>query len=283
LPTETDALRKFADAEDTVSVIIESKDNQQLKHLRQVRDGKAEGEIFIEGARLCTEAVRSRLPITLCVLREDFDPAGHADLVAALKAGAKAIVIAASKAFRTIADTKNSQGIALAAKRPAFDLHAIETAMSAGRSTVLFLDRASDPSNIGAVVRSAEAAGAAGVVASPGSADAYAPKALRAAMGSAFRLPIVTDVGFKEAIEWAKRRGISTVAAYPTAAKSYLDLDWRVPRMVVFGSEAHGLSIEQTKSVVELIGIPMENDVESINVAASAAVILFEAKRQRGS
>ena len=273
-------MRKFADTEDTVSVIIESKDNDQLKHLRKVRDGKAGGEIFIEGTRLCAEAVRSGLRITLCVLREDFDQAGHADLVAALKGRAQMLIIAASKAFRTIADTKSSQGIALAAQRPAFGLHSIETAMAAGRTTVLFLDHVSDPSNIGAIVRSAEAAGAAGVIASPGSADAYAPRALRAAMGSAFRLPIVTEIGFNEAVEWANARGISTVAAYPTAAKSYLDLDLRIPRMLVLGSEAHGLSIEQSRMVDELVRIPMEKDVESLNVAASAAVILFEAKRQ---
>ena len=100
-------------------------------------------------------------------------------------------------------------------------------------------------------------------------------------MGSAFRLPIVEKQTFDEAIEWARSQGLVTTAADISGSQSYTDIDWTTPRLIVFGSEAHGLEERELAIIDEKIIIPMENEVESLNLAVSSGIILFVAKRQR--
>ena len=100
-------------------------------------------------------------------------------------------------------------------------------------------------------------------------------------MGSAFRLPIIEKWTFDDAIAWARSRGMVTTAADISGSTNYTDIDWTVPRLVVFGSEAHGLDEEELRMIDEKIIIPMGNEVESLNLAVSSGIILFEAKRQR--
>ena len=99
-------------------------------------------------------------------------------------------------------------------------------------------------------------------------------------MGSTFRLPIWTDNEFDEALEWANDNRLITTATGTSSAKHYTAIDWRKPRLLVFGSEAHGLTRSQMAPLNEIVTIPMENRVESLNLGVSAGVILFEAKRQ---
>jgi len=100
-------------------------------------------------------------------------------------------------------------------------------------------------------------------------------------MGSAFRLPIIEGIDFDGAIGWASHRQLVSTVADISGSASYSDVDWSIPRLVVFGSEAHGLSEREVQSIDEKILIPMENEVESLNLAVSSGIILFEAKRQR--
>jgi TrmH family RNA methyltransferase len=117
---------------------------------------------------------------------------------------------------------------------------------------------------------------------SKNSADAFSPKALRSSMGSAFRLNISTGVNFDAAVKLAVENSLLTIGADANATTSYTDVDWKRPRMLVVGSEAHGLNPEHKKTLDELVSIPMSDDVNSLNLAVSVGVILYEAKRQRG-
>jgi len=99
-------------------------------------------------------------------------------------------------------------------------------------------------------------------------------------MGASFRLPIWTEADFFEVLGWAKEKNLISICADVNAKKSYLEVDWRKAHLLIFGSEAHGLSQKERESVAEGLIIPMENEVESLNLAVSAGVILFEAKRQ---
>ena len=260
-------------------VKVTSRDNVSLKDARRVRDGKARDKMFIEGARLVAEAIRSRVAIEQAFVSAD-DDSTFLELMT--DAGARTIYEVSRQAFESIADTVTSQGVVIIAERPAASPEAIiERIPTATVPLIVFLHRVNNPSNLGAVVRTAEAAGAAGVIVSSESADAFSPKAIRASMGSAFRLPIWQGVSFDEALEWAAAHRLRTTAADAEGDSSHYDIDWYQPRMLVFGSEAHGLSDDERDKVEEIIEIPMEREVESLNLAVAAGVILFEARRSR--
>jgi TrmH family RNA methyltransferase len=255
------------------SDIITSRDNAKLKLARAVRDGREPSLIFIEGIRLFDEAVKSGLDIRHVLISSDVsDPVKLAELPVTQRF---TVAKVASRLFDSIADTASSQGVIAIAAKPVSKFESIPLGLN------VLVHKINNPSNLGAVVRTAEAAGVAGLITSTGSADAFSTKALRASMGSAFRLPIVEHVDFSDAIAWARERGLVSTAADVSSQLSYSDLDWNVPRLLVFGSEAHGLNERELASIDEKILIPMENEVESLNLAVSSGIILFEAKRQR--
>nr|HQU85298.1 RNA methyltransferase [Pyrinomonadaceae bacterium] len=181
-----------------------------------------------------------------------------------------------NKLFQTIADTHNSQGIVVIAEKPknSFD----ELPMS---NHFIFLHEINNPSNLGAILRTAEAAGINGIIISKNSTDVFSPKAIRASMGSVFRLPIWEKAEFEEVLSWAKLKKLMTTAADIKAENTIWETDWKQKRLIIFGSEADGLSEEKLSKIDEMIYVPMENAVESLNLAVSCGVILFEAKRQR--
>lgn len=180
----------------------------------------------------------------------------------------------------TLSDTVHPQGIILIAERPHYDLEAVLG--PGGQSPlVVGIDAIQDPGNFGAIVRTAEAAGATGVLALRGSVDAFAPKTLRSAMGSAFRLPIVTDLEPVEIRDFAERRRLSVIATAAASAVDYTDYDWTVPSIIFFGNEGNGMRPEMMELSGHRVRIPLRAPVESLNVGAAAAVILFEASRQR--
>jgi len=253
--------------------VITSRDNAKLKLARAVRDGRETSLIFIEGVRLFEEAARSGLDILHVLISSDVSESVKLAELPFTQRAATAKV--ASGLFDSISDTTSSQGVIALAAKPGSTLESIPEGL-----TVL-LHRINNPSNLGAVIRTAEAAGVVGLITTTGSAGAFSPKALRASMGSAFRLPVVEGIDFDDAIAWAKPRGLISTAADTSGDLAYSDVDWNLPRLIVFGSEAHGLNDKELELIDEKIFIPMENEVESLNLAVSSGIILFEAKRQR--
>jgi TrmH family RNA methyltransferase len=249
--------------------LITSRDNGRLMAARRVRDGRDKFRIFIEGRRLAEEAVRSGLKITECFLSDEFDDAG---LVALINVPTFRMP---EKVFKTIADTESPQGIILVAERPDQ-----KEPVKAELPITLFLSEINNPANLGAILRTAEAAGVGNVILSKGSTDPFAPKALRASMGSAFRHVILEGATIDDAVAIAHRQGSIATGASLDGEASYLDIDWSRPRLLVFGSEAHGLSDQDRSHLDETVRIPMTSDVESLNLAVSAGIMLFEARRQ---
>ncbi|HEX6126434.1 MAG TPA: RNA methyltransferase [Pyrinomonadaceae bacterium] len=260
---------------------ITSRDNDQLRYARRVRDGKVGDEIFIEGVRLVEEALRSRIKIGRLFVADD-----SRERVAGLlrTASGGEVFELSNSAFQSICDTVTSQGIVALAERPATSMGDIRNRLRTAKiPLVIFLHQINNPSNLGAVIRTAEAAGVAGLVVSAESADVFSPKALRASMGSTFRLPIVTGIDLDEVLDWARTHHLRTIGADTHATKAYAEIDWRVPRLLVVGSEAHGLSETDRAQLDELTLIPMEREVESLNLAVACGIVLFEARRQQGT
>jgi TrmH family RNA methyltransferase len=138
-----------------------------------------------------------------------------------------------------------------------------------------------NPGNVGALLRTAEAAGASGACLSQGSADPFSWKALRGAMGSAFRLPHLHGLEPGEILKRLQRRGIVNVAATARGGRAEDEIDWTRPSALWVGNEASGLDQELVARIDERVSIRLAPPVESLNVAVAAGVVLFEAARQR--
>ncbi len=263
---------------------ITSRDNQNLKFARAVRDGRERDWIFVEGLRLVEEAIRSECSINKCFVSRAFTETARGDeIVRQLEKPETDVFQLPDAIFRSIGDTDNPQGIVTIAKRPTDGKDSIEANLSKTETllpVVVFLSEINNPSNLGAVLRTAEAAGAAGVITSTGSTDAYSPKSIRASMGSGFRLPVWENAETEAVFDWAAKFKLKATALDLGGTKTLYEIDWRTPRLLIVGSEAHGLGQEILVRAADIIKIPMQPPVESLNLAVSCGITLFEARRQ---
>ena len=261
---------------------IISHDNSLLRRARKVRDGKMKELIFVEGLRLCEEALQSGLKIDAVIFSEEIarKERAAAFLRAASNAGVKLAEVS-EKLLATISYTKTPQGIVVLASRPDWDQKTFERAQPQAPLLVI-MHGINNPVNVGAILRTAEAAGATGVIATANTTDPFSPKALRGAMGSAFRLPIWTETRYEDALAWCARHKIETVCTDLKGETLHTEIDWRGPRALIVGPESTGLSTEEVSAAGAAIRIAMQGKVESLNVAVATAIVLYEAARQRG-
>ena len=175
-------------------------------------------------------------------------------------------------AYRAATQTVTPQGvIAIARVREATPAEAIEAAKAA-RWPLVVLDGVQDPGNVGAICRTAAAAGAPALAVLPGTADPYGPKAVRASAGNVFRMKVAKA-------RWKDLEGLDGYGASSAGGAPVAGAPLESAGMIVLGSEAHGLSRQDLK----LITVPLSEGVESLNVAAAAALILFEIRRRLGA
>ena len=262
------------------SETINSRRNPLVQRARAVRDGREKGLVFVEGVRLCEEALRASVVFEAVMYTRALteDERGYA-LLDRLRRVCQNTHAVSEDVLESVSDTKTPQGVVALARRPRTGSERIEQAP--GVPLVVIMHEANNPSNAGAVLRVAEAAGATGVILTKHSTDPLSPKSLRGSMGAAFRLPLWTGPTLEEALGWCAARGIGTVAAAAAAAPLHTELDWTTPRAVVLGPEAGGLTAAELGATDEAVRIPMREPVESLNLATALAVVLYEAARQR--
>jgi TrmH family RNA methyltransferase len=263
--------------------MINSRNNSLLRLARTVRDGKDESLIFVEGLRLCEEALQSKLKIQAVIYSDQIARKERAaSLLQELKNVCGQFSEVSELLLATVSYTKTPQGVILLAERPTSGKQKL--AVNGPRPHLLvIMDGINNPVNVGAILRTAEAAGATGVIVTGDSSDPFSPKALRGAMGSAFRLPIWHGIAYEEALAWCADHKIKTVCTDLNATKQHTEIDWTGPSALAVGPESTGLSPAQVVMADEAVKIPMEGEVESLNVAAAAAILLYEANRQRSS
>lgn len=260
---------------------ITSRDNSLLRRARAVREGRIDDLIFVEGVRLCEEALTTNLKIEAVFYSDHIaQKAVAAKLIARLSERAKSSASVSEKLLESISYTKTPQGIVVLAARPAVDADNLIKRQPA-KPLIVMLHETNNPVNVGAIVRTAEAAGATGVIATANTADPFSPKALRGAMGSAFRLPVWSGGTFSQALDWCRARKIQLICADVSATTLYSDVDWRKPSALLLGRESAGLSREELTAADLAVRIPMKGAAESLNVAVATGVILYEAARQR--
>lgn len=261
--------------------VITSRSNAKVRRARDVRDGRARREIFVEGVRLCEEALSADLEIheALATQKISGDERGRKILEEIAGRGVPVSLIS-EEVMNYISATKATQGVILIARRPATGKEVLERNLDSN-PLIVVIHGMNNPSNAGAILRTAEAAGAYGLIATTGTTYLFAPKALRGAMGSSFRLPLWLGAEFSEAVRWCRKHGIATVATAAGGAKTFSEIDWTLPRAIIIGPEASGLTREEIAASDESARIPMREPVESLNAAVACGIILYEAARQR--
>jgi TrmH family RNA methyltransferase len=179
----------------------------------------------------------------------------------------------------SLQDARSPQPVMLVVRRAAASVASV-LAGRGGVPLVVIAWGVQDPGNLGGIVRSADAAGATGLIATGGSADLYHPRTVRATMGSIFRLPL-TDGEGDDILDRVAAAGLVTIGAVPRGGTPYDAIDWRAPSALLLGGEGAGLPGELEARSGVRVGVPMRHGVESLSVGAAAAVLLFEAARSR--
>ena len=260
--------------------MITSTSNQRIKEARKLlrkRQRQASGQLLIEGTRLVGDALAAGVAPTL-VFFDAEAVQSNAEVAALLsKMSQSEQVPCAPHVFAALADTVSPQGIAAIVPLPDLDV------APTPQPLVLVLDRVRDPGNAGTLLRTAEAAGVSLALFGPKTVDPFNPKAVRAAMGAHFRLPLRSG-------EWPLLQDELERMQPPTAFSFYVAeadaplrydaVDWCAPSVLVVGGEAAGPS-KTAALLATPLAIPMLGGTESLNAGVAGAVILFEAARQR--
>jgi TrmH family RNA methyltransferase len=255
--------------------VISSRTNARVKQLRAAFAGQVRlsgGLVAVEGEHLVDEAVRSGIPLTTVFVSEGWQrrvPQGVE------------VVRLKEDVFRSAVETQAPQGIAALLAPPVFGLSDV---LGSRGSAALILVAAGlqDPGNLGTLVRSAEAFGATGVLTLPGTVSVWNQKALRASVGSVFRVPVV-GVGASELRE-LKAGGVLLIAAVGAEGDDVVvvqEIDFRGACAVMIGNEGAGLGEEWMEMNDALVTIPCPGPVESLNAAVAGSLLLYEASRQR--
>ena len=192
--------------------------------------------------------------------------------------GADKLVIPVSKdVFDKIAIRENSGGVIAVAE---MKTHRLEDLKLSANPLVLVIESVEKPGNLGAILRTADAAGVDAVISCDPQTDFYNPNVIRSSVGCVFTQPIASSSS-KETIEWLRKKNIKIFCAYLQSSKPYHQIDFKQPSAIVMGTESSGLTEGWVKAADTNIIIPMFGKIDSMNVSTSAAVLVFEAVRQR--
>lgn len=262
---------------------IQSPSNPEIKQiaaLHRTKERNAAGLFLIEGPHLLQEALASDLvKIERIYVTERYAQTSEG-LQCLQRAAQRAITLTelSEQAFSKAAETETPQGVLAVAALPNVGLDDLPA-----NQIVLFLDRVQDPGNVGTMIRTAAAAGAGGVIVADGGSDPFSGKVVRASQGAIFTLPVAARIPSAEVVEWAARKRLPIICTSPHAGEVYYETNLSGAGLLVLGHESQGISSEMTNAADKLVRIPIIGRAESLNVAIAAAVLLFEAARQRAT
>lgn len=181
--------------------------------------------------------------------------------------------------FQRLSETETPQGILAVGAKPVWRE---EELLAQPEGIFLALDGIQDPGNLGTIIRTGDGVGVSAVYLGRGTVDLYNPKVLRATMGSIFRVPAFSNVDLSELLEKMRRLNVFIVASVPHAGVAYFRANLRHPRLaLVVGNEARGISAELKTLADEIVSIPTRPEVDSLNAAVAASLVLYEIYRQK--
>ena len=198
-------------------------------------------------------------------------------LVRRLEAADAAVIDVAPRMFEKLAFGSRAEGVVGVAETPR---HALADLQVPDNPLVAVLESCEKPGNLGAVLRSADAAGLSAVIVADSRTDLFNPNAIRASLGTIFSMPLAAGPT-AEVLPWLRRHGLAVFAARVDAGIDYTEVDFTRPTAIVLGSEATGLSDAWHGGDVTAVRLPMQGIADSLNISAAAAVLFYEARRQR--
>jgi len=265
---------------------------RNLKHLKTKKGRDESGLFIIEGEKFVQE-IPAGWHVQQYVIAERYAKAHD---ISQYVHRAQYDVVRDS-IFDSLADTVSPQGILAVCQQKRFELchcgldpqslcnefqdKPTTVSVNENSNFILLGENLNDPGNIGALIRTAAAAGASGVILTAGSGDIYNPKVLRAAAGAVLRLPIVTDADLAQTIAWLNEKNVPTYAAHPRGSVLPYELDLRKNFCLLVGNESHGISDIAADLANTLVSLPMVNNTESLNASVAGSILMYEAVRQR--
>ncbi|WP_088890412.1 TrmH family RNA methyltransferase [Leptolyngbya ohadii] len=247
---------------------------KQLRKLHRAKERREQQVFLLEGTHLLEEACATQADLVVVCCTPTWQET-HPQLWEQVSQQATRSELVSEEVLAAIATTVNPDGVVATVRRNrpvpiGYDL-----------SLSIALDRLQDPGNLGTIIRTAAAAGTEGLWLTEDSVDLDHPKVLRATAGQWFRLPMTVTSNLKADLQAFQRQGVQIVATLPTARLTYWELDLTVPSLILLGNEGAGLTADLAEFADVAVQIPLAPGVESLNVAISAALILYEARRQR--
>ncbi len=265
---------------------VAGRHHPRLKELRMAfrrAELTPHGECAIEGVKLLEEALRSGQHLESVFFSESARPLAEKLLpqIVVRKIGTRTETLVLPNAlFNSIVPSDAPQGVAALLKLPAFSSTDLLDRSSHGPLVVAA--GLQDPGNLGTILRSAEALGAAGIFLTEGTVSPYNSKVLRGSAGSIFRLPFVR-IPSAELIRLLRARGVRLLATSSHQGTPLPQVSWTLPLAIFIGNEGAGLSRELTREMDETVAIPQAAQVESLNAGVAASIVLYEAARNIGS
>ncbi|HEX3870728.1 MAG TPA: RNA methyltransferase [Pirellulales bacterium] len=261
--------------------LITSVHNPRIKEaakLRERRHRKRTGHCLIDGARELLRALDAGVPIVEAfVCRDMIDSGEQQTAVERLEASIATVWETAINVFAKLAFGDRTEGVIAVVETPQRTLDSLQLSKT---PLVAVLEGVEKPGNLGAVLRSADAAGVSALIAADPATDLYNPNTIRASMGTIFTVPTVA-ASAEETLAWLRTHQLAIVAARTDAQRLYHEIDLSHPTAIVLGSEARGLSDLWTAGDITPARLPMLGVADSLNVSVSAAVMFYEALRQR--
>lgn len=254
--------------------MISSRNNAKIKYAKKLlssaKERRVRGVFVVEGLRIVKEApvqtVKQLFISESLAAGGTFETEGYAE-----------VEIVSDEVFRSLSDTVTPQGVLAVVEQPLFSL---DLSSYENGCRFLLLDGIQDPGNLGTMIRTAEAAGCDMVIMSEACADIFNPKVIRSTMGSIFRIPFLVD-DLVSVIEDLKANGVTVYGAALENAENFREVPYGEKTALVIGNEGNGISKGVLNSVGKRVRIPMQGQVESLNAAVSAALILYEIDRRK--
>ena len=259
---------------------IASRQNPIVARFRAAARGELDGLLLLDGPHLIGDALGAGIDVReAAVAAEAIERPESRALLERLTAAGIDTVSVTAPVMDALSPVRSRSACVALARQPR---HPNGAVFGTGVPLVVVAVDVQDPGNLGAIVRVAEAGGATGVIAAGATADPFAWKALRGSMGSSLRLPVVRT-STASALSDARSHGCRIVATTPRQARPLFDADLRGPLAVVIGGEGAGLPDAVLAEADQQVSIPMQAPVESLNAAVTAALVVYEARRQRQS
>ena len=265
--------------------MITSANNQQLKAvsalLKKSKERREKKSFVVEGPRMVVEAPAESLKAVYVAESYESNPENQTvlnELRGKCESVGAVFETVADSVFKGVSDTQTPQGIMAVVAMPQYTL---EQLLDGEKTHLLILESVQDPGNLGTMVRTGEGAGITGVIMNKTTVDLFNPKTIRSTMGSIYRVPFYVTKNLSETMQLLKEKGVSLYAAHLKGEHYYTEEDYSKACGFLIGNEGNGLSDEIANQADTYIKIPMEGQVESLNAAISATLLMYEANRQR--